>query len=418
MAKAAITREQAARMSEEIDEDDADETEGDVIEGIESELDTSERDARFTVTVSRVTGGRTDAYLFRADVSAIPALRDTLRDKYGTGLYRIRLLKNGKFHKRYEIAIERPAASDAILSPITPQPATGPNDQLATVLNVITQQNAQMLAFMEGMRGNQSTAVDPLTMFEKFANIMASMKAGAGGAAGSVSEVMEAVNKGIELASRINPAAEKSETGLMDIVKSLIESPAVAELVPRLLEAAQTKQQTQPLPRPAGAPVAIPRAIPVAPITHQPAPKPEAPAGDIVAEIDADLQSAMNYLIAKAAKNADVELYADWTLDNVRPEIIAMLLQQENILDILQQPFPAIANHRLWFDRLRLEMISLSQDIGDGVEQQPANGAFAPVGRGNRHNGNVGVNGGLRPTIQEIPTDPDIGGAHRGAIPE
>jgi hypothetical protein len=168
---------------------------------------------------------------------------------------------------------------------------------------------------------------------------------------------LETAQKQLELARTLSSGNGGGETGLMDLIRSGIESfgPALAPAI-----AASLGQQQQPKP-----------AAPAQPLLPQPAGNDAHNANGHAAALDAHLQSMMKNLSAKAALNADVGLYAEWTLDNLDPQLTAMLLQTPGILDRLETPFPAVKQFRPWFDALLQQMITMSQG-NEGLESEQA----------------------------------------------
>jgi hypothetical protein len=64
----------------------------------------------------------------------------------------------------------------------------------------------------------------------------------------------------------------------------------------------------------------------------------------------------LRYLTTKAAQDADVELYADWTLDNVPEEVLRQIVAQPDAVAILEGVEPSIGNYRDWFGRLAVAL--------------------------------------------------------------
>jgi hypothetical protein len=133
----------------------------------------------------------------------------------------------------------------------------------------------------------------------------------------------------------------------MDLIGQMLKSPVVE----RLLEGVARSLPAMP---PGTAPAQLP-----SPGIGEPLPRPQAPleaAPPAEQQQTAMLIGNLRYLTTKAAQDADVELYADWTLDNVPEEVLRQIVAQPDAVAILEGVEPSIGNYRDWFGRLAVAL--------------------------------------------------------------
>jgi hypothetical protein len=76
-----------------------------------------------------------------------------------------------------------------------------------------------------------------------------------------------------------------------------------------------------------------------------------APAPAATAEAQ-QVQTAVAFLLAKAAEGAQPDLFADYVLENVPEALLTSLESQRDPVAFLAQHFPQIGAYRPWFQRL------------------------------------------------------------------
>lgn len=312
--------------------------------------------ANVKLSLYRLTAGSgsSGAWIDEIEPQSVSDLLRFVRDEYGGGTYFLRQLKNGKFYKQYRFTIEAPRK---IPGATAAAPAADP---LATVLEkLFTRLDENQRRLVEAIE--RRPAQDPFEMFSKMAGLIKETRVdaptiGAEQLIAVFNKGMETAQKQVELAKTI---AGNGETGFMDLAKAALESPIGAALAEAILKKPAGGSSSAP-GTPAAATPALPGRVDSPPNGH-----------DATAALDANLKWIVETLISKAALNADVGLYAEWTLDNLEPSLVQMLMQQQGILDRLAMAFPGIAQHRGWFDGLLSEMVTLSR----GTEGPDAGGS-------------------------------------------
>jgi hypothetical protein len=206
--------------------------------------------------------------------------------------------------------------------------------------------------------------IDPFAMFEKCVTIVSGLKDNAPAATG-IEHIMTAFTKGIELSKTM--ATGGGEAGWIDIVKSAIESPALAEMVGQAIDARRAAQQSNGQAQVRPAPQRNPQQMRAQP---NPAPQPEPQKivqqqPDYAQQLNIMLLERLNYLVAKASANAAPELYAEWCIDNVPPDLARMIIAP-GFLDRACEQLPTVAAHKEWFSALIVAMAEMLQGDPDG----------------------------------------------------
>jgi hypothetical protein len=319
----------------------------------------------WNIRVSQVTGnnrrGDKELFLFNCDPSELPIEERLIRD-YGTGTYRARVMRNGRLFRQFDIPVLAPAPKQE-----------APTTDLAAILAAIERSNAaaaeRVERFLERVATPGTvtqTQLDPFAMLEKMSTIIANMNRTAPQAApsNSLETTLSVVEKIMDMSQ--NFGGEKRNAGMMDILRDLVKSPILGQL----MEGAAANMAA--LPRPNSPP---PQRVPMqpnAPQTQQPPPPPDNP-----------LVQAVRYLVTRAQANANPSLYAEWLLDNLPPEMAKQLLPQQNLVMQLEQAIPEVTPHRIWFqfviDEARTMMESDGGQPGTGDD-----GADAINGRAGR----------------------------------
>jgi len=263
-----------------------------------------------------------------------------VRDQHGGGQYVIRMMLDGKWFGNYRFLIEGPPKPIALPAAPAAAPASSP-DLIERMFSRFEESQRRLI---EAIR---PVPVDPFDMFSKMAGLINSTKAES--PVIGAQQLIEAWNKGLEAAkTQFEMSRGGGETGMMDIVRSAIESFGPA-LAPAIADAVAKQQHANgATPQANGAraqQVALPARV-------------DAPI-DPVKALDENLQQTVQFLVRKAAVNADTLLYAEYTMDNLDPQLVTMLLHTPGILDQLSGQFPGIAQNRGWFDALLKEMVTI-----------------------------------------------------------
>jgi len=86
-----------------------------------------------------------------------------------------------------------------------------------------------------------------------------------------------------------------------------------------------------------------------------------------------ELEQSMRYLIGKAQRNADPELYAEWLLDNADKALIRQMANDPNVLDQLAVIFPIMNNPNIrgWFSELVQGVKEYLAQMGETEDSAP-----------------------------------------------
>lgn len=301
-----------------------------------SELDTAGGDVVFGMKIYAVQPGASlkgvrDAWLFDCDGSEYNSVRARLRDDYGTGLYRIRLFKNGKLYRSFDWQIQ--ALAKPSPATIAPDTATGLADMMARMMAASEARMEKLIVTVLAARPQPLPPSDPLDQFAKMAGIFATLSRPTPSAVVDPSAHIDLLMKGIELGKAVT--SEGGETGPMDVIGKFL----TPEVIGRLMT---PPPQAPIINHPPGV-VAIPQTAP------QPAPQ-SAPSNNN-AGINT-FPGLMGFLISRAAANSDPALYADLVFDVVSVGDIKTLIAMPDPFGELSKAFPAMAAYKGWFDQL------------------------------------------------------------------
>lgn len=321
------------------------------------------------VMVYRITDDRRkpDAFLrkFTCEEFARDGL-ETLQRIYGGGLYKISVYgSDGRLKKNPVINIEVPAG----FKPEGVQSAQP--DNTAALLGVMQsgfQKMGEMLAASFAQLNNrpQESRTDFLreivTMKELFA------PQSAGGEASAIEMLM----KGLELGKSLTPRGEAGEN---DLLMGLMEN-----FGKPIVEMAMSKQAQESQVPPQSAVTAnfpVPQNQP--PISQSPQPQTAASPvqNNSLTENTMSnnfvVKQALNFLISQAARDNDPYTYANMVLDQVDENTIEVFFAAPNWFEKICEINPSAARHRDWFERLKVEIMTLltaefEPDIQTGTE--------------------------------------------------
>lgn len=341
----------------------------DVALDILNELNSAPEDTNWKFTVCRINTdangvaihGATEPQLLEGDASIMEGLPGRLRDEFGTGRYRIRVLQNKRLWKRFDIAVERA---------VKPANPAQPQSEMATVLAAMGKQNEQIISLLsrpQTFAPMAAPVTDPVAMFKVMFDMFKEFKPQP--VAQQVVAPILAPEKAIELILqgvklREEVGGDTREKGMMDIISDLLNSPIVTEIA-KNMSGTQPPLKLPPLRRrAAGTPAPAQVNSKVTP-PIPPAPQ-EQPANSQVAEF----RKIILYLLARAQSGSSFETYAEWAFDSLPPPMIDSFLAQPQLVDIMQGIVPEIAPHREWFVKVVDELRLLVND---------ANAAQAPM---------------------------------------
>jgi hypothetical protein len=362
--------------------DDAVRTEDDLTEDeILTELNKTENDNSYVLQVSRILGpsrhGISEPHIAKGDARLMmPTIYETLRNvtKPGEiGNYRLRITKNGRFWRKFDVSVER--------APEDTKPVATDRHEVASLLATFQQNQDRMMQMIEHRLAQQpqvaAPALDPFASLEKLTTIIKNMMPSpvAVQPTNNAKELFEAFKSGIDAVSNI--ASGDKETGIMDVVQSLLNSPVVAQAI-----AAATAGVSQPMPAPAPRQALTSQpsqAKPQQPPQGQQQAPPQMTTQQIVAmfsqspQLQAQAKSACDYLVSLAQRNGDIQTYAFWVCDNWERRFIDLLLNQKEWFQLVCVVSPEAQGYSKWFHELVAEIREVIKDADDKIRAS-ANG--------------------------------------------
>lgn len=373
-----MSRRRITDQSEEIidvDYEDKSKIQGDIDEQeaqIEEEFDASKDEVTWLIKIYRVVEGTANMnWLFNCNVDELKgglsgkkSVIERLRDDYGTGIYRARVYKNRQLYRTLTYPIEAPKL---------PEPVQIPSE-ITAIQATMQQQNEMLSGLIERittspMQQNQGSMIE---MMQGMTTIMLQMKELSNNNQPQNNIGVDDMIKLISLGAEVKEGT--GETGIMDIVKSFIQSP-IAE---KVIEAAENPAE---IPQ-----HAMPQGQPATQVINQ-NPQVKQQMDPIVGLI----QVYILPLISKAKKGSDPALYADVILDNVDDKnFLLMVVNNPSIEQVLCSYHPEIKQYWPWFaqviDEIKHALTEQSDQVYTetnvpGRQPHPAQGIVDPQGK-------------------------------------
>lgn len=366
------------------EESDAEKAARETMEEIQEQFNRSAGEQDWEIKIFRVSGnnklGFKQPYLFSVLPTELP-VEQKLLDEYGSGKYLARVMVDGKLTKAFNIEVEASAR-------LRQQDSARPSGDMATFIQLMEASNSRIVTMLERLMAAPPPAADPLAMMERMSAIMANMKtAMPETSAAAPAAAMEMFQKGIELAQSL-AGAGGGETSAMDVLKSVVSSPAVSNLVAVIMGRAIPGGGGQPAASgytPAAAQRPAMTLPPVMPANRQ---------GMSEADVVALIRGQIDFLILQANAGRDPFLYAEMMLDNLPEPMIMHLLDSPNVIGELVAINPAMGNYMPWFTKLIEAMRELAQgaepELQPGEDDASPAPAVADVPNPGRPAGNVG----------------------------
>lgn len=365
------------------------ETEDEEIElDILSEMNAAPGDTTYSYRVGRITGasskGAGEPILFKGDGTDVDKIYDRLRDEYGDGKYRIRIMKNGRMWKRFDMSIELPKATAR-------NPSVAPQSDMAAVLAAIEKSNERTLQLIERLASREPQAVavanaDPVAMFERALSLVTKLVQPQQRQPEQdlASRSVDLIMKGMDLADRAGGGREK---GVMDLVSDLLQSPLLLRIT----------DGVTPTPQ-----IALPPQLPRRQVNKPPpqgngkdTPPATEPNQEQVAAAQAQqMRNIVLMLNTRALHGSSFETYAEWAFDSLPPPLIVQLLSQPDPYQVLLSVAPEIAPQEQWFksliDELR-ELVNDANAAGDinGDASRAEASPVGPIGNPERESGDT-----------------------------
>lgn len=317
-------------------------------------------DEKVTATVHRASPdkGGPEPYLFSCTPDQLENLQagnatpflEYVRETYGTGKYRVMVRKSGAIGARMTFFVERPATL----------PGGAPSPQSDAIFAALDRQNQTMIALAEKLAAREDrrqperdwlTALPPIVTAIAAA-VIPLKEVFAPKADTSMIEIFKlALDMGRETTGGGGSA------GMMDIVKSFVDSGTLQELVAKLppMQVASAAAPSQP---------AMPDSARLAPPQAQSRPPERAQRAE-GAEADPRLLALRERLLAlctRAAKGSDPVLYADVLMDEFGEEAMVQMAVMPNVAGLWEQLCPESVPYRAWFEALRNAIIGIEVD--------------------------------------------------------
>lgn len=348
---------------------------------IKSEFDADDNNVRWLIKIHQVNGstrsGKGEDYLFSCDPSEMPII-DRIRDRYGSGVYRVRVWRNGRLHNQWDYSIKAPAdwKPPAIIPESVTQVKPSEVQTLAGMLETMQRQNMDMMrSLISEMRQppvSQQPVIDPFAMFEKalgFASALIKPQTP------DFNGMIELFTKGMAIGRESN--AGPDEGGAFGLIGKALENlPAIVEMV-KGGQPATMPQQTGYVANPVPnnyqpAPQAIPQQSP------QPSQQPQ-PTGNPQQDAAAMISAKIDALIPKAQRGTDPTLIAEYLEEELQAEnplALQILVTVPDVLEQLAVIKPVIRQFMPWFT-------AVLASLREGVQYEPEEHAPAQPHAGN-----------------------------------
>jgi len=318
------------------------------VRALSSEQTDAEWDIRVYQVPSAVMGrgatGR-QQFLFYVQLDDLPTLEGVLAKAYpGGGLFRVMIRVDGQLLKVVTLDIAprpgyRPPPPDYLTPPALPSPPPQQDRQLEFFMQRMTDMMAQQATQTREMiaalaNRPQSNFDDELKKYAALASLFPQQNNDRG---------FEMFEKGLALAAKLSEAGGGGrETGLMDILKTLLESDGFSKAIQGLSTMTQNPQP---------APAALAPGQP-APMVQQAAPPPPAYSGPFLSAQNQMARNMIATLIAQADAGIDPVAVAAQIEQSAPDALFSELETQDDILGFLIQQFPDIAPRRQWFQNV------------------------------------------------------------------
>ena len=321
-----------------------------------------------------------EVYLFDIGPEDLSTIWETLRDRVGTGTYRIRVRRNDVDGKIYQVA-QTTQAVKSLLPPApiaaAAAPAAPAGDLGAIVVAALDKQAAMFRDMMRELAPKEGGSditelVTALAALDKLR--------GRDEAPAAAQDPQDLFRAGLEFAREVGAPGEKSWT---DVITSALESPYVAKMIEGL----------QARIAPASSPAMVagdsaPRAI-----------APAAPA--IMPTVQKYLIELMDEVGRYAQRGEDVTVASDFVIDNAPPAMLERLVKDDALFAQLQA-IPTVQQYHGYFAALRADLTGYMMAGEDPAPDDDAQHDIGePAGGAGRHQGNPEMDSSQDPAGQD-----------------
>ena len=328
-------------------------------------------------------------FIFNIEPHELDGLLTRLRDKNGTGTYRVRVYRKDGLQRQAIFA----QFDRRVKAPDQPSMPSQPPSEMAAVLSAIQTSNDKTLQVLERLVDRQQVpqsstpAQSPFAAITEMATAMGVlMKIIQPAQATSATDM---ILKGVELRDKLaggiggnDGGDEDGEISLMGLIKTALQMPAVQDTVKTILQPVQAPVETPP---------------------SQGQVKPQILGTTMPTLADPQTQAAIKqavmYLNSRAMKGTSPLAYADWVFDNWPVEMVSMFLQHPHPEQLVVSFVPETAPNLPWFQKLIEELRKL---VNDAVARQQSSAQNAPGNPAtNNPDGNTGRGGGSESDVAD-----------------
>lgn len=310
-----------------------------------AELGSNNADAKVNV---HQLDPRTKARAFVGTFAPSEFTLEKLQVEFGPGDYEIRVYSTQGLVTRRVVKIATP--KNAAL--VSMQPAVNDNTKLLEAMQNGFQQMSQMFANALGqLSANQPKPKSTLELLQEM-QMMREIMGGNQPAQPAV-DPMEMFRMATEIADKIHPREGEPATG--EILLRAIES-----FGPVLANAAKAEAPSVPM---------IENATPVLGVPAQAAPQP-LKSNPIPKEPDMNMEKFyLNMLISHARAGHDPMTYANMILDTLPDDKVHEFIGRSDWFAQLVARDARVNEYREWFEELKADIIELTTDDGDGIQE-------------------------------------------------
>ena len=325
------------------------------------------------ITVYRLVKNSPMVFLFDCQPDSF-SLND-LRDRFNGGSFRLYISRDGKLWKNKTISVE---------APIKPASDLASGADLVIAMREGFERQGQIMRdiLMTRPLGPPAAPVTPAVDFpsliQSMSQLMGQMRpsvpvAAPSAPAPSMETMLNLVLKGIEIGREVSSAAT-DDGGIIGVVRDLIKSP----ILEQALRSAVPSTATAIAPT---SPVAlIDPTTPVAPIAPRPATQPVQTNGaDNMNTKEMWIRAQLHFLVNKAEKDSDPELYAAYIVDNLPLDDVIAFIDRPDALEQMISLNPKVGDYRSWFESLRDEIkILLTPEDDSDIDDENVHGRPSP----------------------------------------
>lgn len=323
---------EADDVTQQVNDDQSEE------DDLASEFGNADGDTRLFFKVHRIVAGSKDPEYCMEGTAADLPITPKLQEQWGAGKYRIQLFKNGKYHRRWIVAVAPPPrfARDA--------------QQINGGVNAVN--DPRLIGLLERVVAQTQIVAPPApTMMEIAALITAAIPAVA-----ALKELFKPEHNTLQL---FKDAMEMATQFQGDGGRE----PSIVEVIGNVLTKTDLLNQLGSIVP--NAAQANPRATP------QIAAPPKTPLEQQQQATANQLKAQLQYLIGRAQKGSDPALYAEVVLDTFDPALVRQFILP-GAIDFILTMHPPCALFRPWFEALLTALAEQAQDADGAQSDEPA----------------------------------------------